>query len=73
MDFTTHQARIVGPVPYRTGAGRIQNIPLGPCLIESLGGWSFDIIWGSRGQSSVALPVEDVKAARNHGHLVLLD
>ena len=73
MDITTHQARIVGPVAYRAGSGRIQNIPIGPCLVESLGGRSIDIIWGTRGQSSVALPVEEIEAAQDHGHLVLLD
>lgn len=70
---TTRQARVVGPVPYRAGNGRMQKIPLGPCLVESLGGRSIDIIWGSRGQSSVALPVEEIEAARDGGHLVLLD
>jgi hypothetical protein len=73
MDITTHQARITGPVPYRAGTGRMQNIPIGPCLVESLGGRSIDIVWGARGQSSVALPVEEIKAAQDLGHLVLLD
>jgi len=73
MDITTHSARITGPVSYRAGSGRRQHIPIGPCLVENLGGRSIDIIWGSRGQSSAALPVEEVEAARNHGHLVLLD
>jgi hypothetical protein len=73
MDITTHHARIIGPVPYRAGTGRKQNIPIGPCLVESLGGRCIDIIWGARGQSSVALPVEEIEAAQDHGHLVLLD
>ena len=73
MDITTHRARIVGPVSYRAGTGRRQNLPIGPCLVESLGGRSIDIIWGSRGQSSVALPVEEIEAAQDQGHLVLLD
>jgi hypothetical protein len=38
-----------------------------------MGGRSIDIIWGARGQSSVALPVEEIKAAQDQGHLVLLD
>ena len=46
---------------------------IGPCLVESLGGRSIDIVWGTRGQSSVALPIEEIEAARNDGHLVLLD
>ena len=73
MDITTQRARIIGPVPYRAGSGRKQNIPIGPCLMELSGGRSIDIIWGARGQSSVALPVEEVEAARDHGHLVMLD
>lgn len=73
MELTTHRARIVGPVSYRAGSGRRQNIPVGPCLVERLGGRSIDIVWGSRGQSSVALPVEEIEAAQDHGHLVLLD
>ena len=73
MDITTHRARIVGPVTYRAGTGRRQNIPIGPCLVESIGGRSIDIVWGTRGQSSVALPVEEIEAAQDHGHLVLLD
>lgn len=73
MGITTHCARITGPVPYRSGTGRKQNIPIGPCLVESLDGRSIDIIWGTRGQSSVALPVEEIEAAQDHGNLVLLD
>ena len=73
MDVITHHARIVGPVTYRAGTGRRQNIPIGPCLVESIGGRSIDIVWGTRGQSSAALPIEEVEAAQDHGHLVLLD
>jgi hypothetical protein len=73
MDITTHRARISGPVPYRAGSGRQQNIPIGPCLVEHLGGRSIDIIWGKRGQCSVALPIAALEAARADGHLVLLD
>jgi hypothetical protein len=73
MDLTTHRARITGPVSYLSGSGRKQNIPIGPCLIERLGGPCIDIIWGARGQSSAALPVEEIEAAQHKGHLVLLD
>lgn len=66
-------ARITGPVSYRTGTGRMETIPIGPCLVERLGGGSVDIIWGTCGQQSVALPVEEIEAAQDHGHLVLLD
>lgn len=73
MDITTRRARIVGPVSYRAGSGRKQNIPIGPCLVEGIGGRSIDIVWGARGQSCVALPVEEIQAAQDKGHLVLLD
>lgn len=73
MDITTHSARITSPVSYRADTGRMQNIPIGPCLVESIDGRSIDIIWGAHGQRSVALPVEEIKAALDHGHLVLLD
>jgi hypothetical protein len=73
MDITTHRARITGPVPYRSGSGRRQTIPIGPCLVEWLGDRQIDIIWGARGQSSVALPIEEIERARDDGHLVLLD
>jgi len=70
---TQHRARITGPVAYRSGSGRKQNIPIGPCLVEGLGSRCVDIIWGQRGQNSVALPVAEVEAAQDHGHLVILD
>jgi hypothetical protein len=73
MESTTHLARITGPVPYLAGSGRQQNIPLGPCLLETTNGRSVDITWGARGQSSVALTIEQILAAKEHGCLVLLD
>lgn len=73
MDITTHRACITGPVTYRSGTGCKQNIPIRSCLVEIFGGRSIDIICGARGQSSVALPIEVVDAAQNHGHLVLPD
>lgn len=73
MNMTTHRARILAPVSYRAASGRKQKIPIGPCLVESLGARQIDIIWGTRGQSSASLPVEDIKSAQDLGHLVLLD
>jgi hypothetical protein len=73
MEFTTHCARVTGPVAYLGGSGLKQNIPIGPCLLESIGGRSIDIVWGERGQNVVALPVEEIESAQEHGHLVLLD
>jgi hypothetical protein len=73
MDISTHRARITGPVTYVAGNGRKQRIPIGPCLVESLGGRNIDIVWGTRGQSSVALPAAQIEAARQEGHLQLLD
>ena len=73
MAIKTQRARVVGPISYRAGTGRMQHIPIGPCLVEQLCGRSIDIIWGARGQSSVALPIEEIEAAQTEGHLVLLD
>lgn len=73
MDTTTHRARITNPISYRSGTGCDQNIPIGPCLVEAIGGQAIEIIWGADGQSSAALPVEEVRAARDQGDLVLLD
>lgn len=73
MSLTTHTARITGPVPYLAANGRKVNIPLGPCMVECMDGPLTDIVWGTRGQSSVALPSEAVQDAQNQGHLVLLD
>lgn len=66
------KARAAGATPARS-SGRKQNTPVGPCLVESLGGRLFDIEGVSRGQSSVALPAEGVQAAQDDEHLVLLD
>lgn len=71
--MTTHRGRITGLVSYRSDTGREQSIPIGPCLFESIDGRSVDIVWGARGQSSVALPIEEIQAARDQGHLLLLD
>ena len=73
MVITTHRARITGRVPYMATGGKINKIPIGPCLVEQIDGHSVDVIWGARGQSSAALPVEEVEAAEDHGHLILLD
>lgn len=73
MIITTHTARITGPVPYMAADGKQGNIPLGPCLVEQMDGQSIHIIWGTRGQSSAALQVEEIEAAQDRGNLVLLD
>ena len=73
MTITTRGARITGPVNYFAESGQRQQIPVGPCLIESEGGQSVDIVWGEQGQSSAALPVEVLTAAQACGSLVLLD
>jgi hypothetical protein len=73
MELNTHRARITAPIAYRTGKGRKQNIPVGPCLVESMGQPSVDVIWGQHGQCSAALPSAEVVAAQQQGHLVLLD
>ena len=73
MDITTHLARITTPIAYVKDSGRRRYIPVGPCLVESDGGQAIDIIWGTRGQSSIELPREEIKVAQDLGHLVLLD
>ena len=73
MSITTHSARITVPVTYATSDGKKSSIPAGPCLLEQIDAQLVDIIWGPLGQSSAALPVEDVQAAAEQGHLVLLD
>lgn len=73
MTLITRNARITGPVPYTGTDGVCHHIPLGPCVVELLEGSQVDIIWGSSGQRSVALPMADVEAAKETGHLVLLD
>ena len=73
MDITTHRARITGPVSYRAKGGPLQHIPIGPCLVESLGDRTIDIVWGAQGQRSAELTIEAMTAAQDHGHLVLLD
>lgn len=73
MTLTTRIARITGPVPYLGEDGLRANIPLGPCLIDQTSVLLIDIVWGSTGQCSIALPIEAVAAAQHFGHLVLLD
>lgn len=73
MTITTHSARITGPVMYAKPDGRQSRIPLGPCLVEQTGVNQVDIIWGANGQSSAVLPVKEVEAAAEQGHLLLLD
>ncbi len=70
---STHNARVVGPVPYVARGGRTQNIPVGPVLVEARVGGVFDIIWGFNGQNSIALPLDAIEAAQTEGSLVLLD
>ena len=73
MDTTTLRARITGPIFHRSHSGPDQNVPIGPCLVEIIDGQSIEIIWGASGQSSMALSIEEMRAAREHGNLVLLD
>lgn len=72
MDSESQYARITGPVSYLGGGGRKQNIPLGPCLVEHMGESLVDVIWGTRGQRSVAIPIQEIRAAQTLGHLKIL-
>ena len=73
MTITSHSARITGPVPYMATNGSVRHIPLGACLVEQVHGGSVDIVWGANGQSSAALPLDEVQAAEGYGYLTLLD
>ena len=73
MAHTTHNGRIVGPVPYLRAGGLEALIPLGPCLVEQLDGRSVDIFWGESGDKTAALSFEALEAAEDSGHLVVLD
>ena len=73
MTHITHSARVTTPMPYVAVGGRMQNIPVGPVLIESMGQRSIDIGWGLEGQNFVSLPIEVVETARDDGRLVVLD
>ena len=73
MTVITHSARITGPLTYARSDGAKAKIPVGACLVEQISGSQVNIIWGASGQSSAALPVEDVQDATQQGHLVLLD
>lgn len=72
MDLIIQRARITGRLTYLSRTGRRQVIPVGPCLVEVLGGRSLDIICGVSGQRSAALSIEEIRAAQDLGHLVLL-
>jgi len=71
--MTILNARITGPIRYMAEDGKSHNIPLGPCLVEQLDARLIDIIWGTNGQRSAVLPVEDFKTAAEQGNLLLLD
>ncbi len=73
MRHVTHNARVTTPMPYVAMGGRMQNIPIGPVLIESFGKHSVDIVWGADGQNVVSLPIEVVEIARDDGKLIVLD
>lgn len=73
MTVITHSARLVGPLIYQKPDGKRGRIPAGPCLIEQMDSQRASIIWGAQGQSSTALPLQDLTAATETGTLVLLD
>lgn len=73
MARTTRIARITGPVAYLATGGKQLNIPLGPCLVEVGDGHLVDIFWGTKGQNSAALRLEELESAEDSGRLVLLD
>ena len=73
MTTFNHSARITGPIAYTTSEGKTKKIPLGPCMLEQSGASDVDIVWGSKGESSAAFTVQEMKSATELGHLLLLD
>ena len=73
MNTAPHSARITGPITYAAAGGTTLTIPLGPCLVEQFGTRTVDIVWGSEGEHSVGLSVEEALSATELGHLLLLD
>jgi hypothetical protein len=73
MRHITHSARVTMPMPYVAPGGHMQNIPVGPVLLESFGKRSIDIVWGAEGQNFVSMPIEVLETARADGRLILLD
>lgn len=73
MPTVTHTARVTGPIHYVGHNGRNDTIPVGPCLVEQLGGQFVDIVWGQAGEESAVLPMKEVETAELAGNLVLLD
>jgi hypothetical protein len=73
MAVPAHGARVTGPVLYNDERGGVSQVPLGPCLVEQIDHDTFDVIWGSHGQISACVSVEDLKTAEEHGNLVVLD
>jgi hypothetical protein len=68
----THSARLTRPLRYEMPDGKAGEIPVGPCLLEQIDSRMVAIIWGTAGQSSAELPVEEVTEAAQTGNLVLL-
>ncbi len=74
MSVATHSARIVQPIPFTDASGRLDAIPVGPCLVEEeLDADSVSVFWGPAGEESALLPAEEVEMAESSGKLVLLD
>ena len=73
MEPTLRSGRIVGPIPYIKSGGKRANIPLGPCLIEPIDERQVDIIWGTSGQHSTSLSMQDLEAETSTGCVVFLD
>jgi hypothetical protein len=71
--LTTHSARLTRPVRFLGDQGQWQRIPVGPCLVEGIGGPQIDIVWGARGQRCAAFTLEQIETACGQGTLVLLD
>lgn len=73
MNHSTHNARITTPIRYRGTDGMESDIPVGPCLVERLGGETVDICWGDLGDNTAVMTFDALRAAKDCGELVILD
>ena len=73
MSSISHTARVTHPLAYRSVEGLRITIPPGPCLLEQLDGEKADVIWGSSGENSAVIPLNQPVSAERNGDLVVLD
>jgi hypothetical protein len=73
MSSISHTARVTHPLAYRSVEGLSVTIPPGPCLVEQLDAEKADVVWGSSGENSAVIPLQQLLSAERSGDIVLLD